>query len=170
MSSFDRRLLPLALGALSLIVNSARARTQTAMNQDACAQYRKADQALNATYAKVLKEYAKAPLFLAKMRQAQRAWITFRDAHLAARFPKADKQVEYGSVYPTCRCAVLTELAELREKELKAWADGIPEGDMCNGSVKTARLDEEGCKRTTKRASLGTVEEPNQKQKANLRR
>jgi hypothetical protein len=89
------------------------------------------------------------------MRQAQRAWIAFRDAHPAARFPKADKQVEYGSVYPTCCCAALTELTELREKELKVWADGIPEGDVCNGSVKTARLDDEGCRRTG--ASLGAV-------------
>jgi uncharacterized protein YecT (DUF1311 family) len=89
MSSLDRRLLPLALGALSLVVSSARAQTQAAMNQDACAQYKQADQALNATYTKVLKDYAKDPLFLAKLKQAQRAWITFRDAHLAARFPQS---------------------------------------------------------------------------------
>jgi uncharacterized protein YecT (DUF1311 family) len=34
-----------------------------------------------------------------KLKQAQRAWIAFRDAHLEARFPKADKQAEYGSAY-----------------------------------------------------------------------
>jgi len=101
---------------------------------------------LNSTYSKVLKDYVKDRVFLAKLKQAQRTWITFRDAHLAARFPKADKQVEYGSAYPTCRCAVLTELTEQRENELKVWADGIPEGDVCNGSVKTARVDRRGCK------------------------
>ena len=91
MSLFDNRLLLLALGSLALIVSSARAQTQAEMNQDACAQYKNADQALNATYKKVLKDYAKDPLFLAKLKQAQRAWIAFRDGHLAARFPKVDK-------------------------------------------------------------------------------
>jgi hypothetical protein len=41
---------------------------------------------------------------------------------------------------------VLTELTEQREKELKVWADGIPEGDVCNGSVKNARVNDKGCK------------------------
>lgn len=145
MSFLDRLLLPLALGALSSVPLTAHAQTQAEMNQGACAQYKKADQALNATYARVFKDYAKDPLFLAKLKQAQRAWIAFRDAHLAARFPKADKQTEYGSAYPTCRCGVLTELTEQREKELKVWADGIPEGDVCNGSVKNARVENAGC-------------------------
>jgi len=39
------------------------------------------------------------------------------------------------------RCAVLTELTEQRAKELKTWANGIPEGGVCNGSVKTSRVD-----------------------------
>lgn len=99
----------------------------------------KADHALNAAYARVLKAYAKDAPFIAKLKQAQRSWIRFRDAHLAAPFPKADKQGEYGSSYPMCRCTVLTELTEQREKELKVWAEGIPEGDVCNGSVKTAQ-------------------------------
>jgi uncharacterized protein YecT (DUF1311 family) len=141
MSRFDHRLPVLALSAVACFPFAANAQTQAAMAQDACAQYKKADQALNATYAKVLKDYAKVPQFLAKLKQAQRAWIAFRDAHLAARFPKADKQAEYGSSYPLCRCAVLTGLTEQREKELKTWSDGIPEGDVCNGSVKTAQVD-----------------------------
>ena len=145
MSLFGRRFLLLVLGVLAFDVSFARAQTQAEMNQGACAQYKKADQALNATYAKVLKDYAKDPLFLAKLKQAQRAWIAFRDAHLAARFPKADKPAEYGSAYPTCRCAVLIELTEQREKELKVWTDGIPEGDVCNGSGKIAQAVNEGC-------------------------
>jgi uncharacterized protein YecT (DUF1311 family) len=111
------------------------------MNRDACARYKKADQSLNSTYSKVLKDYARDPQFLGRLKQAQRAGIAFRDAHLAARFPKAEKQAEYGSSYPACPCAVLTELTEQRTKELKTWSDGIPEGDVCNGSVKTARVE-----------------------------
>jgi uncharacterized protein YecT (DUF1311 family) len=148
MSLFHNRLLPPALAVYALVSLAAHAQTQAAMNEDACAQYKNADQALNATYMKVLKDYGRDPQFLAKLKQAQRAWIAFGDAHLAARFPKADKQAEYGSVYPTCRCAILTELTEAREKELKVWADGIPEGDVCNGSVKTAVISEDLRQRT----------------------
>jgi uncharacterized protein YecT (DUF1311 family) len=131
----------IVLGSMIFTAGGLHAQTQADMNQDACAQYKKADQLLNQTYSQVLKDYAKDPEFLTKFKQAQRAWVAFRDAHLAARFPKTNKQAEYGSSYPTCRCAILTELTQQRTKELKIWADGIPEGDVCNGSVKTATRD-----------------------------
>lgn len=76
--------LRVAIGMLALAAATLHAQTQADMNQDACAQYKKADQALNATYAIVLKNYAKDPQFLAKLKQAQRAWIAFRDAQLEA--------------------------------------------------------------------------------------
>jgi hypothetical protein len=41
------------------------------MNQDACAQSKKADKALNATHSKVLKDYAKDPQFIAQLKQAE---------------------------------------------------------------------------------------------------
>jgi uncharacterized protein YecT (DUF1311 family) len=167
MSPLYNRIFLLVLSALAFFPLAVNAQTQSANTHDACAQYKKADQALHATYAKVLKDYAKDPQFLARLKQAQRAWIAFRDAHLAARFPKPDKQAEYGSSYLMCRCTVLSELTEHREKELKTWADGIPEGDVCNGSVKTARVDVKGCQRTG--TSLRAVEESTQKQ-AYLRR
>jgi len=124
------------LGAF-LATGHLAAQTQGEVNQ----QYKKADQSLKATYAKVLKDYVRDRQFRGKLRQAQRAWVAFRDAHLAARFPRAEKQAEYGSSYPARRCAVLTELTEQRTKELKTWADGIPEGDVCNGSVKTTSVE-----------------------------
>jgi uncharacterized protein YecT (DUF1311 family) len=77
------------------------------MNKVACAQHKQADQVLNTTYATVLKSYAQDAPFLAKFKQAQRAWIAFRDAQLAARFPKSDKQAEYGSAYPPAVAACL---------------------------------------------------------------
>lgn len=114
------------------------AQTQSGQNQDACTDYKSADQALNATYTRVLKDYGKNTQFVAKMRASQRAWLAFRDADLDAMFPAPDKQSEYGSVYPVCRCGVLKDLTELRTGQLKVWLDGIPEGDVCGGSVKTA--------------------------------
>ena len=79
-----------------------------------------------------------------KLKAAQKAWLAFRDAQLQAMYPAADKQAEYGSVYPTCRCAVLKELTEQRTRELKVWLDGIPEGEVCRGSVKTAARNGSG--------------------------
>ena len=130
MTRLTTAVLRVAIGAVALPAAILQAQTQSDLTQDACARYKKSDQALNATYAKVLKDYARDPQFEAKFKQAQRAWIAFRDAHLEARFPKADKQSEYGSAYPTCRCNVLTELTEQRTKELKVWVDGIPEGGV----------------------------------------
>jgi uncharacterized protein YecT (DUF1311 family) len=153
MNHWNVRLLALLLCGLALPSLAIHAQTQAHMDQDACARYKKADQALNATYAKMLEEYAKETQFLLKLKRAQRAWIVFRDAQVEARFPKADKHAEYGSVYPTCRCAVLGELTEQREKELKVWVDGIPEGDVCSGSVKMAQM--EGRPKFQKRSEHG---------------
>lgn len=83
----------IAIGLLSLAAINLLAQTQSAMNQDACAQYKQADQALNAAYNKILKDYAKDPQFLAKLKQAQRAWIAFRDAQLEARFPQGRQTI-----------------------------------------------------------------------------
>jgi hypothetical protein len=65
--------LRLIFGRLALIVVASlplvlQAQTQGNMNQDACAEYKKADQALNATYSRVRKDYAKDPRFLVKLK------------------------------------------------------------------------------------------------------
>ena len=121
-------LLPLIFGTILALVQSLWAQTQAQQNQDACGAYKTADQALNATYSRVLKDYAKDVQFLPKLRAAQRAWLAFRDAHLDALYPAVDTQAEYGSVYPTCRCAALKELTEQRTRQLIRWLDGKPEG------------------------------------------
>jgi len=49
MSLFLPRLLTLALSTVALVPLAANAQTQASMTQDACAQYKKTDQELNAT-------------------------------------------------------------------------------------------------------------------------
>jgi len=121
-------------------ISSLHGQTQADLDQQSCGQFHKADASLNATYAKILKEYGKDAEFISKLKAAQRAWLAFRDAELEALFPKPDKQAEYGSVYPMCRCMQLQELTQERTKNLQLWLKGIPEGDVCAGSVKTARV------------------------------
>jgi uncharacterized protein YecT (DUF1311 family) len=117
---------------------SSFGQSQTQMNQEADAAYRKADQELNRTYQQILKEYRSQTVFLQSLKTAQQRWIQFRDAEMTARYPAPNTQLEYGSFFPVCYSNGMEELTKARTKQLRLWLTGIPEGDMCNGSVKVA--------------------------------
>ncbi|MES2489813.1 MAG: lysozyme inhibitor LprI family protein [Pseudomonadota bacterium] len=123
----------MACSLLLLWGASAMAQTQSQLNRDACAEYQKADQELNATYQKILQQHKDDAVFIRKMKKAQRAWLAFRDAELAAIYPAANKQIEYGSIYPMCHCTEQTALVNQRIKQLSAWLTA-EEGDTCRGS------------------------------------
>ena len=111
----------------------ALAQSQAAYNAAACAALKKADAELNAVYTAVLKKNADDKNFIDKLKVAQRAWVAFRDAEMAARYPARDKG-EYGSAFDLCWCNGLAALTQQRTEQLKPWRDGIPEGDVCTGS------------------------------------
>jgi uncharacterized protein YecT (DUF1311 family) len=116
------------------------ARSQAALNECAGGDLAKADRELNRTYQRILKKYAKDALFLQRLKQAQRAWLAFRDAEIDMKFPSTNTQeltARYGSVYPICFASYKAGLTEQRTKELSIWLKGIEEGDVCSGSVKT---------------------------------
>lgn len=110
--------------------------TQSRMKSDACNGYQTADAEMNRLYRQVLRVYKSDPVFVRKLRVAQRAWIEFRNAHLESLYPKRNKLSAYGSANPLCRCAVLAELTDERLKSLKKWVSGIEEGDVCAGSIR----------------------------------
>jgi uncharacterized protein YecT (DUF1311 family) len=122
----------------SLLSLNSFGQSQAAMNQEADVAYRKADQELNRVYQQILKEYRTKTVFLQSLKAAQQRWIQFRDAEMKARYPAANAQFEYGSFFPVCYSNGLEELTKARTKQLRLWLTGIPEGDMCNGSVKVA--------------------------------
>lgn len=122
-----------------LLSAGAVAQTQSEMNQNTCKQYEKADAEMNDIYKRVLSEYEKDRAFIEKLKQAQRAWVTFRDAHLESLYPAKDKPVAYGSVNPMCRCMALTDLTKQRTEMLRKWLTGGEEGDVCAGSIKVKR-------------------------------
>ena len=95
----------------------------------------KADAELNRVYREVRSRYRDDPLFLEKLKIAQRAWIKFRDAHIESQYPQEDK-IAYGSIYGMCSCAELAKLTRARTKQLRLWLVGIEEGEGCYGSVK----------------------------------
>lgn len=117
--------------------SSARAQSQAELNAEACAQYKVADDELNKIYAQILSEYKTDAAFVASLRAAQRAWVAYRDAHLEAMYPGVNKQQQYGSAYPMCRCYALAEATRERTETLRRWVSGIEEGDVCGGSIRT---------------------------------
>lgn len=108
--------------------------SQGEMNETGFNKYKKVDRQLNSVYKKIVAEYSKDTLFIKNFVTAQKAWIKFRDAEMISRFPNYDG---YGSSFPMCWYSVLQELTEERTKNLKLWLTGMPEGDLCSGSVKT---------------------------------
>lgn len=124
-----------ALAGVLLFAQPVLAQTQADLNDQACAAYKQADAKLNAVYKQLLAKYKSDTTSIASLRTAQRAWVTFRDAHLDSLYPEKDKQTAYGSIYPTCACGVLADLTEARVAQLQVWLKGGEEGDTCAGSV-----------------------------------
>ena len=100
--------------SLFISVMHVQAQTQATMNAQARADFEKADAELNKTYEALL---AKLPDTEGKkkLKDSQRAWLTFRDAEAAF----AVDEVRGGSMAPTIRYATMTELTEQRIKQLR---------------------------------------------------
>jgi uncharacterized protein YecT (DUF1311 family) len=127
MKSFKGRIILLVL-TLASAFTVTMAQTQTELNKRACDNYKAVDAEMNKVYQQILKEYQADNLFIQK--------LTYRDAQLEALYPAADTQVEYGSIYPVCRCNALQEITSERTKFLRRWTEGVEEGDTCSGSIK----------------------------------
>jgi uncharacterized protein YecT (DUF1311 family) len=112
------------------------ATTQSQRDQCASTQLKAADGELNRVYKAILKKYKNDTDFLRKLRNAQQAWLKFRDAELEAQFPLADKRARYGSAYPMCANLFLVRRTQERIKDLRQWLDGTEEGNVCAGSVR----------------------------------
>ena len=121
------------VGMLVIFCATNAAQSQTTTKIKPASVYVKADQELNKVYKQILKDYAGQPLFIAKLKVAQRLWVQLRDAELGLKFPKTGN---YGSVQPMCEEDYLAHLTRERIKFLRVWLTGIQEGDVCSGSVR----------------------------------
>lgn len=88
----------------------------------ACARddFNTADAELNRVYRELLAAGAREPVFIAKLRSAQQAWIRFRDAELESRFAceNQDNRVCWGSMITLDWPAYKTQLTRERTREL----------------------------------------------------
>ena len=98
---------------------SHNAQTQAAMNACADQELQRVDAELNKTYRMLLVKTTSQPETAAKIKSAQKAWLVFRDAYLEAKFPAADKQTAYGSIYPMQFALLRAKLTRQQTAALK---------------------------------------------------
>jgi uncharacterized protein YecT (DUF1311 family) len=125
--------------ALLLLSPPLAAQTQLDLNARAGAEFAAADAELNGVYQQIRKRYRDEPQFLTKLRDAQRAWIAFRDAELEAIYPppaSGSMQQAYGSMLPMCLAEQKARLTRERTAQLRRWLEGGAEGDACAGSAR----------------------------------
>ena len=104
----------LTCSVLTGIPKAVGAQTQTQMNMDAQADFKRTDKALTVVFNHVAQ---KVPfLTRKKLETAEKAWAAYRDAE--AHF-SASIQVEGGSLYPTAYNDARTDLTRQRIAQLK---------------------------------------------------
>jgi uncharacterized protein YecT (DUF1311 family) len=91
---------------------------------EACARddFNRADKELNKAYQALLRKEEDDPLFVSKLRAAQRAWLVFLEADLDAQFAcpeEESKLVCWGSMYPMSYLSRKAELTRERTKHLQ---------------------------------------------------
>jgi uncharacterized protein YecT (DUF1311 family) len=106
------------VGGFSL---EARAQSQAQMNQEAFADFKKADQTLNKIYPQVLAKLDTEGQ--EKLKAAQRAWVSYRDAQAEL---EAD-QARGGSLAPLLRANSMTTTTEERIKQLREFLKELNE-------------------------------------------
>lgn len=109
------------------------AQSQMEMTAEACRGMKAADAALNATWAAIVKRLRDEPKTFARLKTAQKAWLAFRDAHLTALYEPDDPALA-GTARGMCECLEQEVLTRRRVEQLKTWAEGVEEGDVCVGN------------------------------------
>lgn len=94
---------------------------QLELNACASDDFAKADKELNQTYQALIKKETDDPLFIRKLRLAQKAWLAFRDAELEAIFACSEDNLSicWGSMYPMSFLYRKAELTRERTKQLQ---------------------------------------------------
>jgi uncharacterized protein YecT (DUF1311 family) len=88
---------------------------------------------LNRVYEELLAKNKGGPNATKRLRDAQRAWLAFRDAHLRALYPAEDKQREYGCIYPMGYPRMATAMTKERTAQLRRMLQDKDPGEMEEG-------------------------------------
>ncbi|RIY02782.1 DUF1311 domain-containing protein [Aureimonas flava] len=117
--------LALAAPARAQEVDCTDPQTQTALTHCAAADADAADETLNALYGQVRERLADDRGGLDLLRDAQRAWIAYRDAECAFRA----SAVQGGSAQPMVEAQCLADTSRARSADLRGYL-ACEEGDM----------------------------------------
>jgi uncharacterized protein YecT (DUF1311 family) len=90
----------LAQNSQTLRTCNEKAKTQMEMNACASNELARVEAQMDDVYNTLLSKTESQPEALAKIKAAQKAWLVYRDAYIAAMYPAKNKQAEYGSMYP----------------------------------------------------------------------
>lgn len=119
-------LIPLGIaGAAAADEDCGNFNTQSEMNDCAAKNYRAADAALGSIYKKVVARLKDDPDGLKLLKDAERAWIAFRDAECSF----ASSGVEGGSIQPMIEAECFQAQTEARTAMLKTYL-ACEEGDL----------------------------------------
>jgi uncharacterized protein YecT (DUF1311 family) len=99
--------------------------SQTELNQCAAEQFEAADKQLNADFRQIQKRLGKDADTKALLVEAQRAWISFRDAECTFQTSGAAQGSIFPLLYANCKTALTTD----RVRQLKSYL-ACGEGDM----------------------------------------
>jgi len=113
-------------------VPGIRPQTQSDLNTEAAQELRTAEAEMNSLLENLTRKAGNNRDALAKLNRAQSAWVAYREAHLAAMWPSATPQADYGSVHPMCVLHTRTALTKVRIEELKSMLT-VEEGEVCLG-------------------------------------
>jgi uncharacterized protein YecT (DUF1311 family) len=99
--------------------------TQIEMNVCAGEEYQAADKQLNTTWKALIKKEKANKAYTTSLRNAQKAWITFRDLEIKAMFACAEGNMRicWGSMYPLLEQGAMTEITKERTKRLQQFID-----------------------------------------------
>lgn len=109
--------------------------SQTELNLCASDEYRKLDKELNQIYNQLISIRHPDPdyqIFVERLREAQRAWLKFRDTHMASLFN--DSSLNNGTTQRLCMSLEMQRLTAARVKELKALL-AADENDVCSKRI-----------------------------------
>lgn len=99
---------------------SKSAKTQLALNECAGNEFALRNKQMQSVYAAILSSAAGQPATLSKVKAMQKAWLAYMAAYLEALYPAANKQAEYGSIYPMEADLSEAALVQAHTKDLQA--------------------------------------------------
>lgn len=125
--------------SISCSTSTLNAQTQLDLNASAGKELNSKEEELSTLRKKLNALYSKDKAFLNQLTKSEAAWEKYKDEMLELKYVQRDdenKRIYYGSVYPMCYANYKAWLTQKHIEELKNWAEGTKEGNVCSGTLR----------------------------------